>query len=358
MKIELWYDAVAQETDILINEIPVEKNDVYGFLYPVRNYPIQSWLYPNGSWKGIEYQITDLARGEYVELIFHSRKCDYDDLDECLSGNERIKLSFIEWDVCSRYDKLFSNLLSTLKNNDSVMKTMLSSLQLGFSYNIQFNLSDAESNWAYHIYNDSDLAMAEEGQSMCCCYIHDSYFTSYEKLQALLSLTRSLKIPAGAIYCCFSDDRTKEDYRYYASSFKRMNFTFCLENTGHRDEAMEKYGLPSIVRQKIEKCGELSKTLCSTYMKIKESTQDDFNKLKRNIVSLDQRETEHYQNIKQLRDNADRFRHGMELIYKYIDILLSVSKDNKEEVFHYECIDKLDENINLYLNVKSFSGVD
>ena len=71
MKIELWYDAAAQETDILINDVPVEKNDVYGFLYPVRNYPIQSWLYPNGSWKGIEYQITDLARDEDVDLVFH-----------------------------------------------------------------------------------------------------------------------------------------------------------------------------------------------------------------------------------------------------------------------------------------------
>jgi len=48
----------------------------------------------------------------------------------------------------------------------------------------------------------------------------------------------------------------------------------------------------------------------------------------------------------------------MELIYKYIDILLSISKDNKEEVFHYECIDKLDENIGLYLNAKSLGVVN
>ena len=76
MKIELWYDAVAQETDIRVNDIAIEKNDVFGFLYPVRNYPLQSWIYPNGSWKGIEYQIEELARGEEVALTFHGRKWD------------------------------------------------------------------------------------------------------------------------------------------------------------------------------------------------------------------------------------------------------------------------------------------
>ena len=87
MKIELWYDSVVQETDIVVNGISIGKNDPYGFLYPVRNYPIQSWLYPNGSWKGIEHQIVDLARDENVELSFHGRKYDYDDLEKC--GDEK-----------------------------------------------------------------------------------------------------------------------------------------------------------------------------------------------------------------------------------------------------------------------------
>ena len=33
MKIELWYDVVLHETDVLVNGLPVEKNDIYGFLY-------------------------------------------------------------------------------------------------------------------------------------------------------------------------------------------------------------------------------------------------------------------------------------------------------------------------------------
>lgn len=356
MKIELWYDAVAQETDILINQVPVEKNDIYGFLYPVRNYPIQSWIYPNGSWKGLEYQILDLARDEVVELIFRGRRCDYEDLSGCLSENDRIALIFIEWDICSRYDTLFSNLLSTLRNNDFLMRKLLASLNMEAGYAAPFEEAAVSPDWAYRIRNDMDLFDAD-GQKGCCCYVRDSFFTSYEKLQALLSLTRSLKIPADAIYCCFRDERKRDDYAYYARSFKRMNFRFCLENEDYLRDAEQKYGLPFLVRRRIEFCGALSKTLCGAYEDVKESTREEFNRLKKNIVTLSPAEKERYQAVKQLRDSADKFRYGMELIYRYIDILLSVSKENKEEVFHYECIDKLDENINLYLNAKSYGGV-
>ncbi len=358
MKIELWYDAVARETDILINGIPVEKNDVYGFLYPVRNYPIQSWLYPNGSWKGIEYQIKDLARDESVELVFHGRKTDYDDVCKCLVECSIIKISFVEWDICERYDKLFSSLLSTLKSNDDTMRRLLSSLRSNFTYKVDFDVSVKDSNWAYHIYDDPDLDKAGDVSEKSCCFVHDSFFTSYDKLQDLLSLTRSLLVPADAIYCCFKSSQTQQEYEYYAQSFKRMAFKFCSEARDISEEAKNKYGLPALVKSKIKKCGEILKILCSAYSEMKESTREEFGKLKKNIVSLSQREGERFQNIKMLRDNADRFKYGMELIFQYIDILLSVSKENKEEVFHYECIDKLDENINLYLNAKSFSEVN
>lgn len=357
MKIELWYDAVAQETDILINGVPVEKNDIYGFLYPVRNYPIQSWIYPNGSWKGLEHQIVDLARDETVELTFCGRRCDYEDLSRCLLKNDRITLDFIEWDICSKYDMLFSNLLSTLKSNDCLIRTLLSSLNLEAGYAVDFEEAAVLSDWAYRIRDDADLADAGE-KGGCCCYVYDSFFTCYEKLQELLPLTRSLKIPADAIYCCFKDNQKKNDYAYYAQSFKRMNFRFCLENAEYARDAESKYGIPFLVRQRIAFCGTLSKTLCNAYISVKKSTQEEFNKLTKNIVTLSPKEKKRYQTIKQLRDSADKLRYGMEFIYRYIDILFSVSKENKEEVFHYECIDKLDEYINLYLSAKSYSGVN
>ncbi|MCI6996190.1 MAG: hypothetical protein MR936_05180 [Eubacterium sp.] len=358
MKIELWYDAVAQETDILINEVPIEKNDIYGFLYPVRTYPIQSWLYPNGSWKGIEYQLIDLARDEIIELLFHGRKYDYEDLSQCLSNHSMIKLKFEEWDVSNRYDDLFSNILSTIRGNDAMIRKLLSSSKLDVDYAIDFNIPDKELIWSYSINEDVDLLNVDNISSNSCYFVYDSFFTSYEKLQELLVLTRSLKIPANAIYCIFKDEQKKADYEYYAHSYKRMNFMFYLEDSDYANKAKNKYGFPHIVKLRIKYCGELLKSLCASYLKLKESTQDEFNRLKKNIVNLSQQEKQQYQNIKQLRDKLDQFRYGMELIYKYIDILFSVSKENKEEVLHYECIDKLVENVSLYLDAKSYSGVN
>jgi len=308
MKMELWYDAVAQETDILLNGTPVEKNDIYGFLYPVRNYPFQSWIQPNGSWKGLEYQIADLARDEAVELVFHGRKFDYDDLCDGISNSDVIIFSFAEWDVCSRYDRLFSNLLSTFKCNDSIMRKRMSSLKIHAEYTVNFDITIPDSSWAYHIYNEADLANADEVKDIGCYFVHDEFFTTYDKLQSLLLLTRSLKIPADAIYCCFNSEQRKSDYEYYAKSFKRMNFQFYLEKDNYTRDAKDKYGLPSIVKLKLERCGELSKTLCKAYLQVKENTQNEFNKLKKNIVSLNQRDKERYQLMKQLRDNADKFR--------------------------------------------------
>lgn len=357
MKIELWYDAVAQETDILINGAPVEKNDIYGFLYPVRNYPIQSWIYPNGSWKGLEHHLVDLARDEAIELTFRGRRCDYEDLRRCFLENDRIALGFIEWDICSRYDALFSNLLSTLRSNDCLIRTLLSLLNMEVDYVVDFEQTAALSDWVYRIRDDADLDDADE-KDCCNYYVYDDFFTCYEKLQVLLPLTRSLKIPADAIYCCFKDNRKKDDYAYYAQSFKRMNFRFCLENEDYSGDAESKYGIPFLVRKRIAFCGTLSETLCNAYGNVKNSTRKEFNKFTKNIVSLSSKEKERYQTIKKLRDSVDRLRYGMEFIYKYIDILFSVSKENKEEVFHHECIEKLDGYINLYLNAKSYSEVN
>lgn len=358
MKIELWYDAVVQETDILINNIPVEKNDIYGFLYSVRNYPIQSWLYPTGSWKGIEYQLTDLARDEHIDLVFNGRKCDFEDLQNCLCKNQNINLSFIEWDICQRYDELFSKLLSTLKSNDDIINASLSAILPDFEHNVNFGSSDSELDWAYNIYNDDDLLNFNNDHGYRCCYVHDSYFTAYEKLHDLLTLTRSLEIPADAIFCFFKDNQTKNDYQYYANAYKKMSFSFCEEVENMTDKAFTKYGRTSVVRQKIKKCYELCEELSAAYIRIKEFTQDDFIKFKKNIVSLNEIESENYYKIKHLRDNADKFRYGIDTIHKYIDTLLSVSKDNKDEVFHYECIDKFEENVTLYLNAKTLSEVN
>lgn len=347
MKIELWYDAVVQEIDIIINDNPVNKNDIYGFLYSVRNYPIQSWLYSNGSWKGIEYQIMELARDEKVYLTFYGRQCDYNDLNMCLSKNDKINLKFSHWDICSRYEKIFSKLLSVLKTNDDIIKNLLLCLKLNFKYNIDFNISTDDNDCIYHVYNDLDLTRDIEDKR--CYVVHNSYFTSYDKLQNLLYLTRSLKIPSDAIYCSFKNKKTKENYKYYAKAFKKINFKFYLENEKYISDIKTKYGIPYVIKSNIKQTSKLLKQLSDIYLNLRDFTKDEFNKLSKDITSLSEDQQKRYDNIKKLRDCIYIFNYGMEFIYNYIDVMLSVSKENKEEIFHYECIDKLEENINLYL---------
>ena len=350
MKIELWYDAVAQETDIRVNDIAIEKNDVFGFLYPVRNYPLQSWIYPNGSWKGIEYQIEELARGEEVALTFHGRKWDYEDLHQCLSQNKRISMNFVEWDVCSRYDSLFSELLRVLKQKDEGIREQIKNTLFESIVSADFEVSDDNTDWIYTIAGDFDLSEAREAKGIHCYYVRSSFFTSYEKLHDLVLLTRSLKVPADAIYCCFADPETKNAYAYYAGAHKRMRFSFCLEDNDDYQKASMKYDQPQIVKAQIRKCRELLGTLSDPYQKAKESTQMEFNELNKNIVNLERQARNRYDRIKQLRDNIDWFVMGMNKIAGYIDTLLSVSKENKEDVFHYECIDELEKKIKIYLN--------
>lgn len=216
MEIELRYDAAAQETDIKIDGIPVNKNDVYGFLRPVRNFPIQSWLSPIGSWNGLEQQITDLARGEKTEIKFYGRKCDCEDLCKCLEGNKMISIEFAEWDTAAIYDKLSADLTTVVKSNHKVMKEMYLAVSPDGKIELP-NVSKIlgeEPKWAYDIYSDEDREIAAEAKDKRCCFVHSSYFTSYDKLDGLLQLTRSLRLPADAVYCCFDSKDAMNDRLY------------------------------------------------------------------------------------------------------------------------------------------------
>lgn len=351
MKIELWYDAVATETDIRINGYPVEKNDAFGFLYPVRNYPVQSWLYPIGSWKGLEHQIENLSPDEKVDLVFYGRECDYVDIEKCLSKSPKINLSFYKWDSCKKYNDLLSNLYNTLNNNCTTLKNLCLALQLENASPTCEVTADSSSGWMYRIFNDIDFAKAENEQNKCCYFIHESFFTDYNKAEMLLQLTRSLKIPADAIYCCFDNEQLKENYQYYAKTCKRMFFNFCLGDS-HKEAAFIKYGEPFVIRNKIKNCIEQSKIIASEYLKAKSLTDERFEKLTISIDSLNDKEKECYEKIRQLRFNADIFTMGLKKISDYTDVLFSLSKADKNEALHYECIDRLEEIINLYLIIK------
>lgn len=351
MKVEIWHDSVAQEIDVLINDVAVDKNDIFGFLYPVRNYPLQTWLYPDGSWKGLEYQLIDLARENTIELIFHGRKIDFDDVKKCLENNSQIQLEFVEWDICQKYDELLGNLINKLEIKNTATKKQLGFLGFKSLNDVEFPEFEDTDEWSCHIETDNDLIEADENKDKRCCYVHDTFFTSYEKLKDIQRLTRSLRMPRNAIYCCFDTEEKKDNYFYYAQSVPKMNFTFCLESEDYKLSAKTKYGAPSSVRWKIKKCSTLLKTLHKEYTTTLNEIKQEYGNLAKKVVNLNVEEKIRFENIRQLCGEFEPFIVALKHICDYIDILFSVSKENKEEVFHYECIDVLYEKTNDFLKM-------
>lgn len=353
MNIELWYDAVACETDVEINNMAVKKNDIFGFLYPVKNYPLQTWLYPNGSLKGLEYQLVNLARGEDIKLIFHGRESDYNDIAECLCSNDKISLEFCEWDMYSLYDSLIDNLIKTLKNNDRKLKEHMASMGLDkCNYEVDFEIFVGD-DWYCNIYNDADLEAADNNDKKYCCYVHEGYFTSYDKLKQLYRLTRSLRMPCDGIYCCFDDDNKRKNYSFYAESFSNMRFNFVSEKEDYFSHAENKYGVTYKIKTKMQKCFELMKQLIDYYAKIKENENSKRKELaKRN---LNEKEKVLYNDYKLLLYMLDCFLYVIENVSDYIKVLFSESEKITDETYHYECIAVLENKINELLN-KEFNS--
>lgn len=352
MKVEIWHDSVAQEIDILINDTPIDKNDIFGFLYPVRNYPLQTWLYPDGSWKGLEYQLLELARGNTIELIFCGREIDYDDVKKCLESNSQISLEFIEWDIFPKYDKLFKNMINKLEMKNTAIKKQLDFLNIKICDISEFSKFEDMNEWNCHIKNDSELIMADENNEKSCCYVHDCYFTSYEQLKELQRLTRSLKMPRDAIYCCFDTKEKLDKYFYYAQSVPKMDFTFCLESDDYQTIAKDKYGTPASLKQKIKKCSTLLKTLQNEYATISKEIKPEYENLATKVVNLGAEEKIRCDNLRQLLGEITQFIVELNEICTSIDSLFSVSKENNEEKLHHKCIDVLNEKINGLLKIE------
>lgn len=92
MNIVFDYHPSEPRTELTVNG--VIHSDMYDELGSVCNYPIQSWLYPRGSWKGLRKALNDLARGREMSIQFIGRETDFDDFKDALEGMENAVLSF------------------------------------------------------------------------------------------------------------------------------------------------------------------------------------------------------------------------------------------------------------------------
>lgn len=250
MKIEIWYDPVYTEMGICLNGYWQDKNDIYSFLYPVRNYPLQTWLEEMGSWQGISRQLADISKGEELELDFYGRKVDYEDLDRVLKDSGGIKRTFYRWEAMEYYEGIMQK---TKRVPTELRLNEMSERELAESYEKALNAGCSE-KWYCDVRTKEDLLAAERSE-IPCVVVHESMLVSYSDLAQLERLSRSLRRPMDAILCVIENSEKCREFARYAAQFPRLRFEFA--DSGHKDRLgglKEKYGKPYILRQQQAQC--------------------------------------------------------------------------------------------------------
>lgn len=249
MKIEFWYDPVYTETHIRINGNWQDESDIYGFLYPVRGYPLQTWLQAAGSWTGIVRQLMDLSRGEKIELEFYGRNVDYQDFSAAVSGMEGVRLNCLEWNAPA----LYSDKIRALEKNIRELEE-----RIPMDSTVAGRLSDAgkaspdDDSWLISVVSREDLQYAERDNRLCCM-VDSCVLDSLEMLADIERLSRSMRRPMDAICCRFSDNAEKEAFAAYASQFPRMQFLFVMgDEEGWREKLWVKYGEASWIKRRLQ----------------------------------------------------------------------------------------------------------
>ena len=251
MNIEMWYDPVLPETTVRINGSWIDSRDPYGFLYPVRYFPMQGWLHRTGSWPGLDHQISDIARGEETNLVFYGRSCDYTDFADAMAAyNPR----FQEWDTLSEWQErldsagaTFQRALKWLNGADGDDWNLLPEA----AKRICQALAPVDGDeWLATVTGEDDFKRALQRRESCC-EINGEWLSSFSQMEMLMQLTRPMRRFPDMICCVMENESALELFSDYAAQFPRLaTFRFC---TGEqwpdvRKVMRQKYGIPLIYR--------------------------------------------------------------------------------------------------------------
>lgn len=232
MKIEMDYDPVKPEITVRIDGQETDKSDIYGFLYPVRNCLLQTWLLPTGSWNGLAWQLRELGRGERVELVFAGRSEDFEDVENALRGMEEVRLVHAGRDPFGAYETLFGRLEKSVRKlldeeDGKDRKETIDSLFPDAAERIRAVRSGRGGTWLYTISDEDGFYQADQAK-LCCCMVREEYLDSYEKLDHLNDLTRSMRRSQGMICCCIGEEEKRADWSRYAGDIG-LGFRFDTE---------------------------------------------------------------------------------------------------------------------------------
>lgn len=268
MKIELKYDPVKPETLVCIDGKMTDRSDIYGFLYPVRHCLLQTWLYPAGSWSGLERQVKELSRGEEIELVFSGRSEDFEDIHAALKNMERLSLRFQPTDPMEKYNSLFEQMDSQIahlldEHTESSERKTLAEIFPETAEAIRGVREEPAKNWMRIISTEDDFLQADQ-EELCCCIVNDAYLDSFEKIDKLNTLTRSMRRSQDMICFCVEDPTKGADFAHYAEQYGNLRVRFDSEESC-LPVLKRKYGSAYELRCRFRKYARVLKILNQCY---------------------------------------------------------------------------------------------
>jgi len=252
MKLELFYDPIAPSCTVCVNGQVVDGGDIYGFLYPVRSCLLQTWLPSGASWPGLAHQVRELARGEETHLIFRGRRQDLEDVADTLAQAEQITLTFEEWDPIPLYEAVFDRLdplLDTLLEPEGTGGRTLSHIFPDTGAAAQAIMAQS-ADWLIPIASEADL-LAAARRPLTCCAVEGRYMDSYEKLDRLDVLTRSMRRSRDMICCVMDSGEQRDEFLSYARQYSPHTVRFAAPHEDWKSSLYEKYGVPFLLRQRL-----------------------------------------------------------------------------------------------------------
>ncbi len=272
MQVDLYYDPVRPETAVLIDGKRTDRGDIFGFLYPVRNCILQTWLPESGSWNGLIQQLSELARGEKVRVIFHGREADYRDIHAMLSETDWIEIDHVSWDPIGAQTEMFQKAKQLLdhimsvkvlmdENNDVRNEKTIRDLFPEVTADIDaVRTGCGKDEWFVSIRTEEDFTKAVRSYGNCCV-VSDAFLRSYEQFAKLEKLFRSMRRSQDMIFCCFDTAEKREEYRQYNAQYLKYAVSFGMEGDSASLRALQsKYGDVCTKREelnRIERCREL-----------------------------------------------------------------------------------------------------
>lgn len=260
MRVDLHYDPVRPATTVFIDGHMVDRHNVYGFLYPVRRCILQTWLPASGSWRGLRRHLDELARGEPVELTFHGRPVDFEDVRAELGYG----ISFQPEENVDAYRKLLDQAERDLRgvftmelevSSEPVVRQRGIDLFREEADEMERLFASGERPWLLIIDTEEAFDSARRGEN--CCLVKEPFLSGFADIDRLPQLAGSMLRARDMICCAVNSAEKREELSIYARQFPHLAVHFVDEHdSSWKDTLDHKYGEPFRLRQRLQRAAK------------------------------------------------------------------------------------------------------